>query len=147
MLFWYDQRMDEFLPHQQYRGVVFILHRPDNTFLLQLRDEHSPQFPHMWCFPGGRCNNGEDDLNTVIRETKEETGLSVTPESCQILMTRLGGQSHVYICNVSMAADPQVLEGADFQWMTLNEIKQLTLGFWQEDIVPLLGHYLNPKTF
>jgi len=35
-------------------------------------------------FPGGGMEDGESDYDTLIRETKEETGLSVIPESIMV---------------------------------------------------------------
>jgi 8-oxo-dGTP diphosphatase len=31
----------------------------------------------MWCSPGGFCEAGEHPVETVVRETREETGLDV----------------------------------------------------------------------
>jgi 8-oxo-dGTP pyrophosphatase MutT (NUDIX family) len=35
----------------------------------------------FYCFPGGRVEKGESKIEALIRETKEEAGLSIKPES------------------------------------------------------------------
>lgn len=135
--------MHKDLPVQHGRGVVFILRRPNNTFLMQLRDKHSPRFANMWCFPGGRCNEGEDYLDTVVREIKEEAALTVNHEVCKLILRRLDDKNHVYLVDIAPDLEPKLLEGADLQWMNINQIKQLELGFWQEDIIPALEAYLQ----
>ena len=35
----------------------------------------------FYCFPGGRVEKGESKIEALIRETKEEAGLTIKPES------------------------------------------------------------------
>lgn len=61
----------------QEKGTTFIICRPDNTMLMQLRDDKSKFYPNMWCFPGGGCEKNEEPIDTIIREAKEEYELQV----------------------------------------------------------------------
>lgn len=126
------------------RGVIFIITR-SNKFLVQLRDEHSFQDSGMWAFPGGKSDEGESEMDTVVREAKEETNLNIKKENCQLLMKRLGNQNLVFICKVEGKQEFKVLEGADLRWMTIEEIKQLELGYNQGDIIPVLQDYLSSQ--
>lgn len=127
------------------RGVVFILLRPDNTSLLQLRDGNSRRFPHRWCWPGGACDSGESFIDTAIREIKEEYELSVEKEDVTLLMSKYFGQQKIFICKVSQDVLPIMHEGADMKWMGVNEIKLVSLGYNQEDILRKFEKYLLKK--
>ena len=123
------------------RGIVFIITK-EQKFLLQLRDEHSLRDPNKWVFPGGRSDKGEDEVATVIREAKEETDLDLQQKDCTLIMKRFAGQNSVYVCTLKQNQKLKVNEGAAFEWMTLDEVNQLELGYDQDDIVPVLKRYI-----
>lgn len=60
------------------RCVGGIVHDVDGNLLL-IRRGHEPGQGY-WSLPGGRVEAGESDRDAVIRELREETGLSVHPE-------------------------------------------------------------------
>jgi ADP-ribose pyrophosphatase YjhB (NUDIX family) len=61
--------------------------------VLLARRAHSP-FHGFWDIPGGFLNEGEDPLDGVRRELKEETGLEIEPERfLGIWIDRYGGDS------------------------------------------------------
>jgi inorganic pyrophosphatase len=125
------------------KGVIFIISR-DNTFLLQLRDENSKLFKNQWCFPGGGSDGDEDYAQTLVREIKEEYEVDVKFEDCTFLMDHsMGRGNHVYICPIGHDQEPVLNEGADMKWMTMEEIKKLDIGYWQEDVVEALDGYLK----
>lgn len=45
------------------------------------RSETKKTFPGFWSIPGGHIDEGEDPLAAAIREVREETGISVTPDT------------------------------------------------------------------
>src|SRR5690606_6579416 len=53
--------------------------------LLQERDGNTDRWPHQWCFPGGRCEDGETSLACALRELEEETGVRVSPDDVRSL--------------------------------------------------------------
>jgi ADP-ribose pyrophosphatase YjhB (NUDIX family) len=55
-------------------------------YILRATRESDPWSGHV-AFPGGRQNPGESDLDTCIRETREELGLELSDES---LFSRIG---------------------------------------------------------
>jgi len=54
---------------------ILILDTNDNA--LFLKRGAGGDMPGMWCFPGGRLEDGETSIDAAVRETKEETGFDV----------------------------------------------------------------------
>ena len=50
----------------------------NGKFLFIRRSRLSTNMPGKWVFPGGKCEKGEDVIEALYRELKEETGLSFT---------------------------------------------------------------------
>lgn len=124
------------------RGVIFIITRPDKTFLLQLRDGNSKKFPWTWCFPGGASENNENPIETVIREVKEEYDIALDIENIKYLTQTPGKNNNVYICNVEQDCKPKLQEGADMKWVTIEELENIELGFNQKPLVELIINIL-----
>jgi 8-oxo-dGTP diphosphatase len=59
----------------QGRTATAIILFPENRILLIKRT--TPPFVGFWALPGGRSEPGEGVEQTVVRETREETGLEV----------------------------------------------------------------------
>jgi ADP-ribose pyrophosphatase YjhB (NUDIX family) len=57
------------------KTATAIITYPENKILLIKRS--TPPFVGYWALPGGRSELGEPVEQTVLRETKEETGLDV----------------------------------------------------------------------
>jgi len=80
--------------------VVYATSKPtasalciDNGRVLLARRSAAP-FQGFWDVPGGFLEEGEDPLDGVCRELKEETGLEIEPERFfGIWMDRYGGDS------------------------------------------------------
>ncbi len=56
-----------------------IVSRDDGTILIIKRAPTSSTDPGRWDLPGGKMDYGEALVDTLVRETLEETGLIVTP--------------------------------------------------------------------
>lgn len=58
--------------------VLGVVGRPDGTFLITKRVMTKAWAPGWWEVSGGAAQAGEDSLDAVKREIKEETGLDVS---------------------------------------------------------------------
>jgi 8-oxo-dGTP diphosphatase len=71
-------RGDTALVHvQRIRCVGAVIKDAGGRLLLIRRGQ--PPGEGLWSLPGGRAEAGESDRDAVIREVREETGLSVAP--------------------------------------------------------------------
>ena len=62
----------------RHNGVVAVVVR-DGRFLVICRSEEVIA-PGMICFPGGGIEGGESEVETLVREIREELGVTITPE-------------------------------------------------------------------
>lgn len=122
-------------------GVIFILLR-DNKILMQQRDGNCSKFPFMWCIPGGGQEEKETYEETLLREVKEEYNIDLKIEQCEYFMNYYGDNNKVYICRINNNQIPVLSEGLCMKWMTIPEIKNIKLGFNQENLVVYLEDYI-----
>jgi len=120
-------------------GVIFAVIR-NNKILMQQRDGNCKRFPFMWCLPGGGSEQGESYEDTLLREAKEEYNLDLQLNQCAYIMDYKDGNDplKVYLCRVTPNQEPELKEGMAMEWMTIDEIEKLKLGFHQEGIIPTL---------
>ncbi|HEX7483535.1 MAG TPA: NUDIX domain-containing protein [Candidatus Saccharimonadales bacterium] len=110
--------------------VKVIIINDDNKILLLQRSDKTPR-AHGWDFAGGGVDKGEDPRDAAIRESLEETGLSI--DNIQILSTSHGhtnGGEYVMIGYVAHADDDEVKlswEHESYKWLAVGEVKQIEL--------------------
>ena len=122
----------------------------DNSRVLLARRAVAP-FQGFWDIPGGFLEEGEDPLDGVRRELKEETGLEIDPERfLGIWMDRYGGDSTAE-ATLNLFWTARVLSGEeqaaddvdDLRWFERNQLPEadelafenvpLVLAAWQQD--------------
>jgi 8-oxo-dGTP diphosphatase len=59
--------------------IVHTLITFDGKYLVTKRSKEESTYPEYWDIPGGLAEHGELPKEAVIRETKEEVGLSIIP--------------------------------------------------------------------
>lgn len=59
--------------------IVHTLIKSNEKFLVTKRAKQETTYPEYWDIPGGLANYGELPKEAIIRETKEEIGLNITP--------------------------------------------------------------------
>lgn len=82
------KRNDWILQDGEYHLTVLgVIRHTDGRFLITKRVETKSWAPGWWEVSGGGVRAGEDSIDAVIREVKEETGLDVTMEDGELLFT------------------------------------------------------------
>lgn len=80
----YCELRGEQLPIGGYHLVVHVWIRNSNgEYLISQRSANRSIFPLMWECVSGSVVKGEDSLQGAVRETKEEVGIDLNPESGQ----------------------------------------------------------------
>jgi len=75
-LYVFDKKnYDKSLPRHTRKAVRAIIKKNDDLVLVKNKRQGYYQFP------GGGLEPGESHLDTITRETAEETGLTIIPES------------------------------------------------------------------
>lgn len=133
-----DHIRGEEVPHGFYHLVVHIwIRNSKGEYLISQRSADRPAFPLMWECVGGSVTKGEDSLTGALRETKEEVGLTLSPEDGKLVYSVVGrvvnGVKFTDILDVWLFKydGPISLEQATTKevaqtvWMTKEQIREL----------------------
>ncbi|WP_230530095.1 (deoxy)nucleoside triphosphate pyrophosphohydrolase [Microvirga roseola] len=128
--------------------VAVALVDPDNRILLAQRPE-GKQLAGLWEFPGGKAEPGERPEETLIRELREELGITVK-EPC---LAPLTFASHayesfhllmpLYVCR-RWEGFVQSLEGQALTWVKPQELRAYPMPPADEPLIPFLVDLLGP---
>jgi len=110
---------------------VLVLREPGELLLLR-RSEKSSFVPNAWVFPGGTAEPGEDLRMTAVRETFEEAGLTLDPESLvwtSRWITPVGlpkrFDTYFYLAKVAADADVKIDDREIVAWMWAPPVEAL----------------------
>ena len=122
--------------------VAVALIDQDNRILLAQRPQ-GKQLAGLWEFPGGKVEPGERPEETLIRELREELGITVK-EPC---LAPLTFASHayesfhllmpLYVCR-RWEGFVQSLEGQALKWVKPQELRQYPMPPADEPLIPFL---------
>ena len=127
----------EVIPEGCYHLVVHVwIRNSKGEYLISQRSASRPAFPLMWETVGGSVLAGEDSLTAALRETKEEVGLDLHPQSGHLLFTKMrsiiNGKQYNDIADIwlfhydeSTASPVATEEVAQSKWITRAEIEAL----------------------
>lgn len=122
-------------------GVVGVL-LDGERFLLIRRAEGIPA-GGWWTPPSGRIETGETPPEALVREMREELGISVEAINQLWTCPNFDGESELYwwLCRiVSGEITPDPSEVAEVRWCSLPEMRELTPTF--PDDVHFFAHVL-----
>jgi len=99
--------------------------------LLLIKRGHDPE-AGKWSLPGGRIEPGETDAQALVREMREETGLTVLPGPLLGAVERPGPGGKVidirdYAATVTGGALAAGDDAADARWVTAADVPRLPL--------------------
>lgn len=116
-------------------SVSAVIFNDKNEILLVKRSLDDDFLPGIWEMPGGGINFGEEPEDAVVREVKEETGLSINTSSSSIIS--VFSYSHpqtvwhvelIYLCNLHKESEIILsLEHIEYLWIKTEEIQNVQL--------------------
>jgi mutator protein MutT len=120
--------------------VVAALIWKDDKCLICQRPENKV-LGLLWEFVGGKVENGETKEQALIRECREELGitLSIGEVFMDVIHEYPDFTVHMTLFNASIAeGEPQKLEHNDIRWISVNEIPQFQFCPADEEILKML---------
>lgn len=106
--------------------VVAALIWDGSRFMICQRPAHKAR-GLLWEFVGGKVEPGETKPQALIRECREELGITVSPHALFMELDHVYSDLtiHLSLYHCSIAAGiPQLLEHNDLRWITPSEIPQ-----------------------
>ena len=150
-----DHVRGEEVPQGFYHLVVHIwIRNSKGEYLISQRSADRSAYPLMWECVGGSVTKGEDSLTGALRETKEEVGLTLSPEDGKLVYSVVGrvvnGVKFRDIVDVWLFEydGPVSLEQATTKevaqtvWMTKKQIQEL---FDTGKLVHTLGYFFEAE--
>jgi len=114
--------------------------RDDGRFLIARRHEKG-LLGGMWEFPGGKQEDGESMPDCIVRELREELGITVRVETPLTHVRHTYSHFHLslHVWNCRWQGDsPRALDCADFRWVTLADCHTLPFGKADRQVFPVL---------
>ena len=132
-----DQSMSSSPPKRI--GIAIVEH--DGCYLVGTRGPDSP-LPGYAEFPGGKCEAGETVEACALRETQEETGLTVEIDRlllrCEYTYPHATVDLHFYLCHpVSLQGLRDEHQG--FRWIAARALAGLRFPEANAPVVEMLG--------
>ena len=99
---------------------------PNDTYLMLYRNQH-PRFGNDADIPGGSVEAGEQPIEGMLREVKEEIGIVVQANVVQKIYegTRYGKLDVEYLLySVTLTTEPQITlswEHSGYEWLSRND--------------------------
>lgn len=102
----------------------------EKKILIQKRAKNKKLEPNVWAMTGGSVILGENSLETIIREAREELGININPEELRIVTRFRTGNVWIdaYLIKNNYDISQMQLqeeEVSDVRWATWNEINEL----------------------
>ena len=138
-----NRNSNERLKDGEYHLVVeAIIINSIGSILLSKRSEFKQKYPLMWEFTGGACIKGENGLQAILREIKEELGLNFKETDATFYKTLRDDKAKyfkdtwLFRKNIEIKdlkfTDREVI---DSKWVTIEEFEIM---YNQKEIIPTI---------
>lgn len=122
----------------QWVPVVAGLIIKEQRVLLGCRPE-GKNLPGKWEFPGGKIELGESPEAALARELKEELGIEAKIEGLKCVGTHNYGETGILLLFYEVKfwqGEPRNHHHTDLQWVTIEELRQLSLPEANKKMLP-----------
>ncbi|MCL1858812.1 MAG: NUDIX domain-containing protein [Oscillospiraceae bacterium] len=128
------RKRSEPMEDEEYHRIVHVwIKNSDNKFLITKRSPEKNFCPDMWECPGGFVVSGEESAAAALREVKEETGITLTPDKGELISSFTEGDylKDIWLFN----------EYIDIKNAVLQESETCGIKFAsKDDIVKMIGN-------
>ena len=120
--------------------VAAVIFREGKVLCVQRPQNSKEYISSKWEFPGGKVEQGEDRIQALKREIREELHLEI--QIIEFLMTvehtypDFYLEMHAYTCEIS-SGEPVLTEHVDLKWLSVNELAELD---WAAADIPIVKH-------
>lgn len=122
------------------KRVIAAVIRRDDTLLICRRPAHK-RHGGLWEFPGGKCELGEDDTESITRELAEELDVRVRSVGTELFSTSDPESPFIIVfLPVVIEGEPQCIEHTEIRWANLAEVAQFALAPSDARFVQYLQH-------
>lgn len=130
--------------------VKVVLVTTDGKTLILRRSESDERRPLQWDIAGGAVDKGESHEQAACRETLEETGIVITPESIELGYAKAAMTERGNVCWLFYAAELHSEQSVtlsqehdDYKWVTFDEaLRLITYDRQQDAIRHIITHVL-----
>ena len=120
--------------------VAAVIFREGKVLCVQRPQNSKEYISSKWEFPGGKVEQGEDRIQALKREIREELHLEI--QNIDFLMTvehtypDFHLEMHAYTCEI-FSGEPVLTEHVDMKWLPVDKLDQLD---WAAADIPIVKH-------
>ena len=112
---------------KRYKSAHLVIIDGDKLLILR-RSETDEWMPSHYGLPGGKIETGENILDGLCRECKEETSLDISPSNLIFLPKCSGETNHAFYCTTKFDGKVKLdFEHDDFMWINPKNLSNYKL--------------------